>query len=83
MKNVFEKSPAAWAGIIQAAVTLAAVYVKDLPVEAVLGLIAAATGLSFGAQRVENAKTEVALWSDPLPDDPDSPKKRVVRKATK
>lgn len=73
----FEKSPAAWAGVIQAAVTLAAVYIDGLPVEAVLGLIAAATGLSLGAQRVENQKTEVALWSDPLPDDPESPKKRA------
>ena len=63
--KLFEKSPAVWAGVIQAVVALAAVYVKDLPVEAVLGLIAAATGLSFGAQRVENAKTEAALWTDP------------------
>ena len=65
MKNVFEKSPASWAGLIQAVITLAAVYVKDLPTEAILALIAAATGLSFGAQRVENKKTEVALWTDP------------------
>lgn len=65
MKNVFEKSPASWAGVIQAAITLAAVYVKDLPTEAVLALIAAATGLSFGAQKVENGKTEAALWTDP------------------
>lgn len=66
MKNLFVKSPAAWAGVVQAVVALAAVYVKDLPVEAVLGLIAAATGLSFGAQRVENDKTHVALWTDPI-----------------
>lgn len=69
MKNVFVKSPAAWAGLIQAVVALAAVYVKDLPVEAVLGLIAAATGLSFGAQRVENSKTTAALWTDPSEED--------------
>ena len=65
----FERNPAAWAGVIQAVVALVAVYVKDLPVEAVLGLIAAATGLSFNAQRVENAKTEVALWTDPSAED--------------
>ena len=69
MKKFFEKSPAAWAGIIQAAVTLAAVYIEGLPVEAVLTLIAAATGLSLSAQRVENKKTDAALWTDPVASD--------------
>lgn len=69
MKNLFVRNPAAWAGLVQAVVALAAVYVKDLPVEAVLGLIAAATGLSFGAQRVENEKTHAALWTDPSAED--------------
>lgn len=58
------KNPAQWAGIIQAAVALLAVYI-DIPVEAVLALIAAATGLSFHAQKVENEKTVSALWTDP------------------
>lgn len=61
----FGKAPAAWAGIIQAAVALAVVFVPDLPVEAVLALIAAVTGLSFKAQSVENQKTVAALWTDP------------------
>ena len=64
MKFYF-KNPAAWAGLIQAAVALAAAYVKGLPTEAVLGLIAAATGLSFHAQRVENDKTDTALYTEP------------------
>jgi hypothetical protein len=41
------------------------VYVPDLPVELVLGVIAAATGLSFTAQKVENSKTVAALFTEP------------------
>ena len=61
----FKKSPAAWAGIIQAAMALVAVYVPSLPQGAILALIAAATGLSFQSQKIENQKTEAALWTDP------------------
>lgn len=60
----FKKSPAAWAGIIQAALALVAVYVPGLPQEAVLAFIAAATGLSFQSQKIENQKTEAALYTD-------------------
>lgn len=59
------KAPAASAGLIQAIVTLIAVYVPGLPQELVLGLIAASTGLSFGAQKAENNKTVAALYTDP------------------
>lgn len=59
------KAPAAYAGLVQAIVALIAVYVPNLPVEVVLGLIAGATGLSFGAQKAENIKTVLALYSDP------------------
>lgn len=59
------KAPAAYAGLVQAIVALVAVYVPSLPTELVLGLIAAATGLSFGAQKAENTKTVLALYSDP------------------
>lgn len=65
IKLPFGKAPAAYAGLIQAIVALVAVYVPDLPQELVLGLIAAATGLSFGAQKAENTKTVLALYSDP------------------
>lgn len=61
----FNKSPAAWAGIIQASMALVAVYVPNLPQVAILAIIGAATGLSFHSQRVENQKTESALWTDP------------------
>lgn len=65
----FGKAPAAWAGIIQAIVTLAVVYVPDLPTEAILAFVAATTGLSFTAQKVENGKTLAALYSDPEDED--------------
>ena len=64
MKISFTKNPAAWAGLIQAVVALIATY-KAIPTEAILGIIAAATVLSFQAQRIENQKTEAALWTDP------------------
>ena len=59
------KAPAAYAGLVQAIVAVIAVYVPSLPQELVLGLIAGATGLSFGAQKAENTKTVLALYSDP------------------
>lgn len=63
------KAPAAWAGLIQALVAVVAVYVPELPQEFILGLIAAATGLSFGAQKVENQKTIAAFFTDPEDED--------------
>lgn len=63
------KAPAAWAGLVQAVVALIAVYVPDLPQELVLGLIAGATGLAFGAQKAENGKTLAALYTDPEDED--------------
>ena len=65
MFKFFERNPARWASVIQAVVALAAVYIKDLPVEAVLALIAAVTGLGFVAQNVEDGKTDSAYWTDP------------------
>jgi hypothetical protein len=63
------KAPAAYAGLVQAIVTLVAVYVPNIPVEVVLGLIAGATGLSFTAQKKENEKTLLALYADPEDED--------------
>lgn len=63
------KAPAAYAGLVQAIVALVAVYVPSIPQEVVLGLIAGATGLSFGAQKAENGKTIAALYTDPEDDD--------------
>lgn len=66
MWKVFKRNPASWAAVIQAAVALAAVYVEGLPVEAILALVTAVTGLGFVAQRVEHDKTIAAYWTDPL-----------------
>lgn len=66
MWRVFQKSPASWAAVIQAVVALVAVYVPSLPQAAILALVTAVTGLGFVAQRVENGKTEAALWTDPI-----------------
>lgn len=69
MKFTFGKAPAAYAGLVQAIIAVIAVYVPSLPQEVVLGLIAGATGLSFKAQKTENEKTVLALYSDPEDDD--------------
>jgi predicted branched-subunit amino acid permease len=66
MWKQFQKRPASWAAVIQAVVALVAVYVPTLPQAAVLALITAVTGLGFAAQRVEDGKTEAALWTDPI-----------------
>jgi hypothetical protein len=63
------KAPAVYAGLIQAVIALVVVYVPNLPQEVILGLIAGATGLSFGAQKAENGKTLSALYTDPEDDD--------------
>ncbi len=60
----FQKSPVVWAGLIQALVAVIATY-ANIPQEAILAFIAAATGLSFQAQKIENQKTEAALFTDP------------------
>jgi len=62
--NIFMKNPAAWAGLIQALVAVVATY-ADIPHEAILAFIAAATGLSLKAQKIENEKTLAALYTDP------------------
>lgn len=66
MWTMFKRNPARWAAVIQATVALVAVYVQDLPTEAILALVSAVTGLGFYAQHVENQKTVAALWTDPL-----------------
>lgn len=63
------KAPAAYAGLVQAIVAIVAVYVPSLPQELILALIAGATGLSFGAQKAENTKTVLALYTEPEDED--------------
>lgn len=68
MWKAFQKAPASWAAVIQAVVALVAAYVKDLPEAAILALITAVTGLGFAAQKVEDGKTNAALYTDPFQD---------------
>jgi hypothetical protein len=72
MKYKFEQAPARWVAFIQALVVLAAAYVQDLPVEAVVTIIVTLLGLNEYVQKVEDAKTYDAFLVDPsIPSDPD------------
>jgi hypothetical protein len=65
VKYFIEKAPAKWAALVQALVAVVAVFVDGLPVEAVVTLILAATGLGFAAQKIEDEKTYDAFLVDP------------------
>ena len=68
MLAFLKQNPARVFALAVALVTLLAAYGIDLPQEAWLGVVAAALALFGGevVQRKENAKTEAALWADPL-----------------
>lgn len=84
LKLFVERNPVRVAAWVSSTVAIVlAVVAPDVPVEPVTIFVLSSLGLGEYAQRVENAKTEAALWSDPLPDDPESPKKRGVKKAAK
>ncbi|GAA0455945.1 hypothetical protein ACFQ2B_26035 [Streptomyces stramineus] len=56
--------PARLYSVATAALTLVAMYVPDIPQEAILALVAAMLGVGEVTQRVENAKTAKALQRD-------------------
>ena len=68
MLAFLKQNPARVFALAVALVTLLAAYGIDLPQEAWLGLVVAVLALFGGevVQRKENAKTEAALWTDPL-----------------
>jgi len=68
MIDFLKQNPARVFALAVAIVTLLVAYGIDLPQEAWLGLVAAVLALFGGevVQRKENAKTEAALWTDPL-----------------
>lgn len=68
MLGYLTRNPARVYGFIVAVLALVTVYVPDFPVSPVLGLAAAGLALFGGeaVQRTEDAKTEAALWADPL-----------------
>lgn len=66
LKSFVERHPvrvAAWVSST-VAIVLAAVA-PDLPVEPVVVFVLSTLGLGEYAQRVEDKKTEAALWTDP------------------
>lgn len=70
MKKVREfvkKNPARIAALVSSIVALVVTaLLPDLPVDEAVVFVLAALGLGEYAQRVENAKTEEALHTDPM-----------------
>lgn len=78
LKSFVERNPVRVAAWVSSTVAIAlAVFLPDLPVEPVTIFVLSSLGLGEYAQRVEDAKTEAAYWTDPLPE----PVKRI-RKAS-
>ena len=66
IKSFIHRNPARVAAFVSSAVALIVSYVSpDIPVEQAVIFILSSLGLGEYAQRVENDKTEVALWTDP------------------
>lgn len=65
MKEFIHKNPARVAAFVSSLVALVITTVSpDLPVEQAVIFVLSALGLGEYAQRVENAKTEVALYTN-------------------
>ena len=60
---------AAW--VSSSVAILLSVFAPDMPIEPVVTFVLAALGLGEYAQRIENSKTEVALYTDPEDDEDD------------
>lgn len=80
LKWFVERNPVRVAAWVSASVAIVmAAFAPDMPVEPVVIFVLSSLGLGEYAQRVEDAKTDAAFWTDPLPEEP---KKRVSRKAS-
>jgi hypothetical protein len=67
LKDFAKRNPARLAAWVSSTVAIVlAVVMPDMPVEAVTTFVLTSFGLGEYAQRVENAKTDAALWTDPL-----------------
>lgn len=65
LKSFVHKHPARVAAFVSSAVALiVSVISPDVPTEAAVAFVLSALGLGEYAQRVENDKTEVALYTD-------------------
>jgi hypothetical protein len=80
LKLFVERNPVRVAAWVSSTVAIAlAAFAPDVPVEPVVIFVLSSLGLGEYAQRVEDAKTEAAYWTDPLPE----PVKKVAKKAAK
>lgn len=69
LKWFVERNPVRVAAWVSSTVAIVlAVVLPDLPVEPVTVFVLSSLGLGEYAQRVEDAKTEAAYWTDPLPE---------------
>lgn len=69
-KLFLEKNPVRVAAWVSATVAIVMTAVMpDMPVEPVVTFVLASLGLGEFAQRKEDKKTEVALWTDPIAGD--------------
>lgn len=65
LKSFVHKNPARVAAFVSSAVALLISAISpDMPVEAAVAFVLSALGLGEYAQRVEDKKTEVALYTD-------------------
>jgi hypothetical protein len=66
IKSLVHRNPARVAAFISSTVALVVTYISpEIPVEQAVIFVLSALGLGEYAQRVENEKTEAALWTDP------------------
>ena len=66
LKAFAHRNPARVAAFVSSAVALfVAALLPDMPTEAAVAFVLSALGLGEYAQRVENTKTEAALYTDP------------------
>jgi hypothetical protein len=66
IKSLIHRNPARVAAFISSAVALVVSYISpEIPVEQAIIFVLSSLGLGEYAQRVENDKTEAALWTDP------------------
>lgn len=65
LKSFVHRNPARVAAFVSSAVALIVSAISpEMPVEAAIAFVLSALGLGEYAQRVENIKTEVALYTD-------------------
>jgi hypothetical protein len=66
IKSFIHRNPARVAAFVSSAVALVVSFAfPEIPSEAAVAFVLSSLGLGEWSQRVENDKTEAALWTDP------------------